>query len=120
MPSCDLVGTRALLGAAAASVIQEAPVDELEAEGLFTFIKDAATNYGPTVIKQSPVVFDALRLIIHAYAGAYGRTNGATDLGVHLSMEINLPREISQIKTVAAPCMTRMGEGAEEKSSNGE
>ncbi|KGO74342.1 Peptidase S1B, glutamyl endopeptidase I [Penicillium italicum] len=65
-----VLGKRAVLGAAAASVLQGASLDELQEEGLFIAIKDAAARYGPTVIKYGPVVIDALRPVVQAYADA--------------------------------------------------
>ncbi|KAJ5777287.1 Peptidase S1B glutamyl endopeptidase I [Penicillium odoratum] len=63
-----VLGKRAVLSAAVATVLQDAPLDKLQAEGLFTTIKDAAAKYGPTVIKYGPVVIDALRPVVKAIA----------------------------------------------------
>jgi hypothetical protein len=71
-----VLGKRAVLGAAAAAVLQDASLDQLEEEGLFTAIKDAAAKYGPTVIKYGPVVIDALRPVVQAYADA--KTDGSS------------------------------------------
>lgn len=65
-----VLGKRAVLGAAAASVLQDASLDKLQAEGFFTAIKEAAARYGPTVIKYGPVVIDALRPVVQAYSGS--------------------------------------------------
>ncbi|KAL3461210.1 hypothetical protein BJX64DRAFT_261505 [Aspergillus heterothallicus] len=62
----DILGKRALLGAATASVIRETPVEVLEANGFLTAIRDAVRKIAPVVTKVAPVVLDRLHPVVRS------------------------------------------------------